>query len=150
MIFFAKPDYEQTSYQEEETRANPFGSIASMMRGNKIVTKYRNDLKGFEQPIDIPYKYVTIDFKPLFPNLKQHALLLTFLISKKDIKFFYAFTGYSETDWSRKEIITNFKWSSSDFQIKQTEKILEFIKNKISETENKLVEIIKEKFEHEK
>ena len=148
--FFAKPDYEQTSYQEEETRANPFGSIASMMRGNKIVTKYRNDLKGFEQPIDIPYKYVTIDFKPLFPNLKQHALLLTFLISKKDIKFFYAFTGYSETDWSRKEIITNFKWSSSDFQIKKKKKILEFIKNKISETENKLVEIIKEKFEHEK
>lgn len=148
--FFAKPYYEQTSYQEEETRADPFGSIASMMRGNKIVTKYRNDLKGFEQPIDIPYKYVTIDFKPLFPNLKQHALLLTFLISKKDIKFFYAFTGYSETDWSRKEIITNFKWRSSDFQIKQTEKILEFIKNKISETENKLIEIIKEKFEHEK
>lgn len=148
--FFAKPDYERISYQEEETRANHFGSIASMMRGNKIVTKYRNDLKGFEQPIDIPYKYVTIDFKPLYPNLKQHALLLTFLISKKDIKFFYAFTAYSETDWSRKEIVTNFKWSSSDSLIKQTDKILEFIKCKISETETKLVEIIKEKIEHEK
>lgn len=148
--FFAKPDYVRTPYQEEETRANPFGSLTSMMRGNKIVTKYRNDLKGFEQPIDIPYKYVTIDFKPLFPNLKQYALLLTFLISKKDIKFFYTFTGYSETDWNRKEIITNFKWSSSDFLIKQTDKILEFLKNKISETETKLLEIVKEKFEYEK
>jgi|SRR5690554_1775781 len=147
--FFAKPDYQQTSYQEEET-ANPFGSLASMMRGNKIVTKYRSELKGFEQAIDIPYKYVTIDFKPLFPNLKQYALVLTFLISKKDIKFFYAFTGYSETDWSRRVIITNFKWSSSDFLIKQTAQILEFIQNIISETETKLVEIIKEKFEYEK
>lgn len=150
--FFAKPDYEKIPYQEEERRANPFTSmsLSSMMRSNKVVTKYRNELKGFEQPIDIPYKYVTVDFKPLFPNLRQHALLLTFLISKKDIKFFYAFTVYNECDWNRKEIMTNYKWGSSDFLIKQTDNILEFIKSKMSETELKLVELIKEKFENEK
>ena len=148
--FFAKPDYEKTSYQEEETRANHFGNIASMLSGNKIVTKYRNDLIGFEQSIDIPYKFATIDFVPLFPNLKQHALFLTFVISKKDIKFFYAFTGYNETDWSRKEIICNFKWSSSEFLIKETNEILEFVTEKMLETESKLVEIIKEKFESKK
>lgn len=146
--FFAKPDYERISYQEEETRANPFGNIADLMRrGNKIVTKYRNELVGFYQSIDIPYNYVTIDFVPLFPNIKQYALLLTFVISKKDIKFFYTFTGYNETDWSRKEIISNFKWSSTDFLIKETEQILEFISEKMLETESKLIEIIKEKFE---
>jgi hypothetical protein len=148
--FFAKPDYEKTSYQEEETRANHFGNIASMLSGNKIVTRYRNDLIGFEQSIDIPYKFATIDFVPLFPNLKQYALFLTFVISKKDIKFFYAFTGYNETDWSRKEIISNFKWSSSEFLIKETNEILEFVTKKMLETESKLVEIIKEKFESKK
>ena len=121
-----------------------------MLSGNKIVTKYRNDLIGFEQSIDIPYKFATIDFVPLFPNLKQHALFLTFVISKKDIKFFYAFTGYNETDWSRKEIICNFKWSSSEFLIKETNEILEFVTEKMLETESKLVEIIKEKFESKK
>lgn len=148
--FFAKPDYERIPYQEEETRVNPFISITSMMRGNKVVTKYRNELIGFEHTIDIPYKYVSIDFVPLYPNLKQYALLLTFVISKKDIKFFYAFTGYNETDWSRRDIINNFKWSSSDYLIKETEQIFEFIKEKMLETETKLVDIIKEKFEDKK
>jgi hypothetical protein len=149
--YFAKADYDKTPYQEEETRGNPFGtSLASMMGGNKIVTKYRNDLKGFDQQLDIPFKYVTIDFVPLFPNLKQHALLLTFIISKKEIKFFYAFTGYNETDWTRKEIIKNFKWSSSDFLIKENNQIFEFIKKTMLETENKLLSIVKERFENRK
>ncbi|WJJ96539.1 caspase family protein [Algibacter luteus] len=149
--YFAKADYDKIPYQEEETRGNPFGqSLASMMRGNKIVTKYRSDLKGFEQQLDIPFKYATIDFVPLFPNLKQHALLLTFIISKKDIKFFYAFTEYNETDWTRKEIIKNFKWSSSDFLIKENKQIFEFIKKTMLETENKLLSIVKERFENRK
>lgn len=121
-----------------------------MMRGNKIVTKFRNDLVSFEQPIDIPYKYIVIDFKPLFPNLRQFAFILTFLISKKDIKFFYAFTNYDEVDWNRNEINKNFKWNSADFLIKHTDKIFEFLKNKMSETENKIVEITKAKFDSEK
>jgi hypothetical protein len=148
--YFAKADYEKVSYQEEETRANPFGAFTSMSRGNKIVTKYRNNLMGFEQPIDIPFKYITIDFSPIYPNLTQYALLFTFLISKKDIKVFYAFTSYNETDWSRKEINKNFKWSSSDFIIKNKTQILDFISNTILGTETNLLKIMKEKFDTKK
>ncbi|WP_418262368.1 caspase family protein [Flavobacterium faecale] len=148
--YFAKADYEKVSYQEEETSPNRFGTFSSMMRGTKIVTKYRNDLMGFEQPIDIPYKYITIDFSPIYPNLTQYALLFTFLISKKDIKVFYAFTSYTETDWSRREININFKWSSDDFLIKNKNQILEFISNIISGTEKNILKALQEKFDTKK
>jgi hypothetical protein len=148
--FFASADYERESYQEEETRANPFGGWAELMKGNKIVTKYRNVLMGFELSIDLPYKYVVVDFKPLFPNLHQYALLITFLISKKDIKIFTAFTSYSETDWTRKIINQNFKWSSSDFLIKNSGEIKEFVKLKVQETEKEIMEIVKNDFDVKK
>lgn len=148
--FFASADYEKESYQEEETRANLFGGWTELMKGNKIVTKYRNVLMGFELSIDLPYKYVVVDFKPLFPNLHQYALLITFLVSKKDIKIFTAFTSYAETDWTRKVINQNFKWSSSDFLIKNDEEIKEFVKLKIQETEKEVMEIVKNNFDVKK
>lgn len=145
--FFASADYERESYQEEETRANPFGSFTGLMKGNKIVTKYRNVLMGFELSMELPYNYVVVDFKPLYPNLHQYALLITFLVSKKDIKIFTAFTSYSETDWTRKVINQNFKWSSSDFLIKDSGDINEFVKFKIQETEKEIMKIVKNDFD---
>lgn len=145
--FFAKADYERESYQEEETRANPFGSFSQLMKGNKIVTKYRNVLMGYALSVELPYNYVIVDFKPLLPNLLQYALLITFLVSKKDIKIFTAFTSYTETDWTRKVINQNFKWSSSDFLIKDIENIKEFIATKIIETEKEIKEIVKSEFD---
>lgn len=145
--FFAKSDYEQVSYQEEETQANPFGLMSRMMRGNKIVTKYRSELRGFEQLIDTPFKFITLDFVPIYPNLKQYGLLVTFVISKKEIKLFNAFIEYNDIDWNRREIIKNFKWDSSIFLIKDVEAISEFVVRKILETEIKVLDITKNKFD---
>lgn len=148
--FFAKADYERISYKEEESKTNSIfagGSIASMLKPNKIITKYRNELKGFVQALDIPYKYITVNFIPNFPNLRQYGLLFTFLISKKEIKIFYAFISYNETDWTRKEVNKNFKWKSEDFLIKNKIEILEFISQTLKNAENDLMIILKEKFD---
>jgi hypothetical protein len=148
--FFASPDYERESYQEEESTVNPFGGISNLFKQNKIVTKYRNVLKGFEQPLEIPFKYVIVDFKPKYPNLTQYALLITFLISRKEIKFFTAFTNYQETDWTRKVINENFKWSSDDFLIKNQSEIKQYIERTISNTEREVMNIILNKFNTER
>lgn len=144
--YFAKPDYQRIEYQEEEA-PSAFASISNILRGNKIVTKYRNELRGFTQSLDIPYKYLILDFVPKYPNIKQYALIITFLLSKKDIHFFYAFINYNEKDWNKKEIAKNFKWNSSEFQIKNVEKIEQFIDKLLIDTENKLLNLIKEKFD---
>jgi hypothetical protein len=148
--YFASADYERESYQEEETSAYPFGGFTQLMKGNKIVTKYRNILMGFALSIDLPYKYVVVDFNPLFPNLQQYALMVAFLVSKKDIKIFTAFTSYSETDWTRKVINQNFKWNSSDFLIKDIEDIKKFIISKIREAEEEIMDIVKNEFDNKK
>lgn len=149
--FFAKPEYERVSYQEEDVNYNVLTfSISNMLRGNKMVTKYKNELIGFEQFLDLPFNYVLIEFAPLYPNLIQYAYILTFVISKKDIKFFNAFTSYKDKDWTRKSINENFKWQSSDFLIKNEDKIINHIRENLDETENNLLKIIKQKFESEK
>jgi len=144
--FFAEPKYERTSYEEEQ-KPNPFGGISSLLQGNKVVTKYRNTLIGFNQTVDLPYKSILINYIPKYPNLIQYASLITFLISKKDIKFFHSFTNYTEQDWNRKTISKNFKWQSTDFILKEHSEIISFIGNLMNDNENNISTILKKKFE---
>jgi hypothetical protein len=129
--YFAEPDYETVSYTEE-VAPNPFGSLISRMQGNKVITKQKEVLKGYDLTIDVPYKSILIDFIPRYPNLSQYAIIISFLSSKKNIKFYHAFTIYTEQSWTRKSISSNFKWQSSDFLIKDSSSIDSFI-NKIVE-----------------
>ncbi|MGV8815906.1 MAG: caspase family protein [Gelidibacter sp.] len=149
--FFAEAKYEINEYKEEETTVNPFGSFMSMRaRPNKIVTKTHKELIGFENTVELPFSYLIVNYIPKFPNIPQYAFLITFLVSKKDIKFFYGFTDYNEEDWNRKKINPNFKWSSIDFIIKKDKEILEFIKNTTSGIEINIKDISEKKFDIEK
>lgn len=145
--YFATAEYEKESYQEEvENKASSFMSFSQLMSVNKMVTKYRNVLVGFELTIDLPYKYIVVDFKPQFPNLHQYALLITFLVSKKEIKVFSAFTSYTETDWTKKVINKDFQWSSNDFLIKNSEAVRQFIKTRIRGVEEEITVIVENEF----
>lgn len=144
--FFAEPKYIQTSY-EEEIKPSPIEGIAGLLRGNKIITKYKSSLDGYELTVELPYKSILIDYVPKFPNLSQYATLISFLVSKKDIKFFYAFTDYSEKGWDKKMIKDNFKWQSIDYLIKDIKPIYDFIDKIFSDATLNITNILKKKFE---
>lgn len=143
--FFAKPEHESTPYEEEVL--NPFGGIASLLGQTKKITKYKNVLVGFEQSLELQYTYLIIDFIPIYPNLSQYGLILTFLISKKEIKFFYSLTDYTDTDWTNKKINLGFKWQSADFLIKESKKIEKFIEDILNDNQIFILTTVKKKFE---
>lgn len=147
--FFAEPSYEKTSY-EEEVRPNHLSGLSALLQGTKTVTRYRNELNGFDLTVEMPYKYILINFIPIYSNTLQYGTLITFLFSKKDIKVFAAFTEYKEQGWNKKLISSNFKWQSTDFIIKESSLIVEFIKNSIEDNSNTIQNILKKKFEIDK
>jgi hypothetical protein len=147
-VYFAEANFETTSYIEE-VAPNPFTGIAGFLQGNRKITKYKETIVGYDLTVDLPYKSIQIDFVPKFPNLSQYCILITFLVSKKDIKFYYAFTSYSEQSWSRKKISSNFKWQASDFLIKDLSNIDTFIDKVINDYILVLTNLLKKMFEIE-
>lgn len=144
--YFAEAKYEQTPY-EEEIRPSAFGGISELLRGNRVVTRQKNTLEGYDLTVDIPYKSITIDFVPTYPNISQYATLVSFLVSKKDIKIFHAFTNYIEKGWTKKRISNNFKWQSADFIIKDSKSINEFFDRLFNESIENISSILKKKFD---
>ncbi len=145
--FFANPTYKEVEY--EDTSSAISFSMSSLFdnHNRRNTTKYKNVVDGFDFTIDVLYKSILIEFLPKYPNLSKYACLITFLISKKDIKFFHSFTDYIDISWSQKKINSNFKWLSSEFSIKSKENIFSFI-DKIYEDNCKFVlNILKKKYE---
>lgn len=147
--YFAKPYYKISTYKEE-VAPNPFGSLLSRMQQNKTVTREKKELNGFKNTFELPHSYATIKYKPKYPNIKQFAIFITYLVSKKDIKIFYGFTDYNEGNWTNKSVNLNFKWSSSDFKIINKKEILSFIKNLIEGIEINIKSRLENKSDIEK
>jgi len=146
--FFAKEEYESVAYEEEQ-KPNPMGGLKSYFEGNKIITKYKKTLCGFKHTVMLDYKSMTISFLPQHPNLQQYGAVIAFLVSKKDIKFFYAFTNYFEEDWNTKIMSKNFEWKSASFNLKEKLKIVEFIEGVLRNSELRVLSILKTGFEIE-
>lgn len=147
--YFAKPYYKITNHKEE-IAPSIYGSLMGRMGQNRFVTREQKDLDGFQTTSELPHSYALIKYLPKYPNIKQYGLFLTYLVSKKDIKIFYAFTDYKERNWTNKSVNLNFKWSSSDFKIIEENKILEFIKTLVKEIELNIKSRLETKSEQEK
>jgi len=147
--YFAKPYYKTITYREEIV-PNSISPIMNMMNPHKIVTKEKQELDGFQTTFELPHSYVVIKYVPKYPNIKQFAVFLTYLVSKKDIKLFYGFTDYKEKNWLNKSVNLNFKWSSTDFKLIDEKLILDFIKNLLMGIEENIKARLNNKLDPEK
>ena len=148
--YFAKPHYEQVSYQEEVPAPyNPFSSIASLFnQPTKTVTKYRNDITGFDLNFDVSFKAIKINCNSKYPNASSYNCTIVYLVSKKDIKFYYFFTQYIEENWESRRINSNFKWISSEQRIKNTSEVLSIIKKIFDDFNLYILSILNSKYKN--
>lgn len=108
--YFAKPFYEVVfnEYSDE---------------GDSVLSGYE---LLFE---DVPFKAVSIDFMGKYPNIKSYQCNIAFLISKKQITFFYSILQYLENGWDSKILDTEkIKWTYIDSKIANNESILNCLK----------------------
>ena len=144
--YFAAPEYDEVPYQEENDSG--FGlSLAHMMRRNTTVTKYRKVLVGYDLTTNVPFKSLYITLRPKFPNLLYYTCVLAFILSKKEIKLFYAYTSYIERSWTHRDINSSFNWNSKSFLIKEEGMVLDFATEILNGFSKFVLETIKKKFE---
>lgn len=143
--YFAEPKFERVSYQEDVPLFDTFSMMSSRMQ-MKTVTKFRNEIKGYEVTATMPFKCLSIDFVPNFPNLAQYVWILAFIVSKKDLKIFYTYSNYQEKDWTRKELNQSVNWAEKDFLLKDSEEILKFIRYEFNVFANIVLLAAKKKF----
>ncbi len=133
-VYFAEPTFDDVPYEDERTS----GLFSPSFFKTGTVTKYKKELVGFTHTAELPYKTISIDLIPLYQNLSAYNCTIIFLISKKEIQFFYFRTDYKDTSWKSRTLNHDIKWLSSNFTIKHYEKINDFI-NKIYDENNSLV-----------
>ncbi|GGF23240.1 caspase family protein [Flavobacterium limi] len=91
--FFAKPLYSQ-EYNEYN------GEVHNILSGYNFLVD------------DAPYTALIIEIMSKFPNLKSYRCNVAFLVSKKEISFFYTVLQYIEDGWdTRKLDIEKIKWT---------------------------------------
>jgi hypothetical protein len=143
--YFAVPTFTEETYEEEI--AQPiFMSIAQMMRPNRTAIRHRQVLTGYDLTAEVPFKCIYINFRPLYPNLPHYSAMITFIFSKKEIRFFHALVAYKERSWTTREISTDFDWETTTFQLKDVESIKAFMNKCFNDFSRFVLETIRKKF----
>ncbi len=91
--FFAKP-----TYREEHEPGSEYG-------------EYILVINGFESTAEIPFKAIRIAAKPIFENIPHAVGSVTFVISKSECVFFYAFNVALESDWGKLTPPSHCEWA---------------------------------------
>lgn len=123
--YFTQLVYRQEQY--EEIVPTGMGLRFPSLKQEKKEIKYKTILDGYEHTLSLPYIMLSIEFIPKFPNLKKYVVLMTFIVSSKNIKIYLGLTDYINRNWNEKLINENFNWTYFDFIIKDKTSILENI-----------------------
>ena len=109
--------------------------------------QYVTNINGFDQKIDIPFKAISIDILGAYPNLTGYNCVVIFLLSKKNIRFFYFISNYIEQNWENKKVNTKgLEWSTTEQKITDSVAIQEAIKVINLKFQTKIQEDLAEKF----
>jgi hypothetical protein len=150
--YFAKPHYAKVRYQEEvPVQYNSLSSLSSLLNQAypKTVTRYRNDVTGFDLNFDVPFKVIKINCNSKYPNISSYNCTVVYLVSKKDIKFYYFFTQYVEENWESRRISSNFKWISVEQRIKNASEVLSVIKKIFDDFNLYILNILNSKYKND-
>ena len=140
--YFAKSTYEKVAdnfrsnnyinpikdYNKNQNYLSLAELSLSAFTGKKTIddiSKYKLQINGFEQNIEVPFKTISIDFIGNFPNLLSYNCKIIFLLSLKNIRFFYFITNYIIENWDNRKINTSdLDWITSEFKITDNKSIL--------------------------
>lgn len=141
---FAKPTFDTQSYEEQIPRYSM--SLTDMLTRPRTVTKYRDVLDGYQLTAEAKYSAFLVKFIPNLENLQHYELLLPFIFSKKEIRFFHGFTHYDDISWNDRQINTDFSWNSTVFLIKSSPEILDFIEYLHNDFQEFILQQVRKRF----
>lgn len=138
--YFAKVIYEKVR-DYSSTIGNPFSAFSgynsNFLSSNRETVeepKYKTQVIGFEQNIEVPFKTISIDFIGKYPNITNYNCKIIFLLSLKNIRFFYFITNYLIENWDNQKLnINDIEWTTSEYKITNLDSLksgIDLIKDK--------------------
>ncbi|MDO6813997.1 caspase family protein [Tenacibaculum soleae] len=124
------------------TNLNVFGTGLTV--GNDDYETIRD---GFNLDIEVPYKTIVFNLNSRFPNVDSFTTRIIYLISKRQIGFFYFITNFEEKNWEEKELNSDIEWFTSEEKITDEEQIENAIKTILEKLKKIVNDYLKETFE---
>ena len=110
-------------------------------------SEYEWVLNGFELEVEVPYKTIIFTLNSKFPNIESYTARVVYLLSKKQIRFFYFLTNYETKNWDERKLNNKTEWLTSEYQLKDYENIIEGLNNIFHQLIDKIKKDLEEKFD---
>jgi len=127
---------------------NIMGSLHTINFLNRIDDdkEYEWVRNGFELEVEVPYKTIILTLNSKFPNIESYTARIVYLLSKKQIRFFYFLTNFETKNWDERKLNNKIEWLTSEYPLKDNEKIIEGLNKIFTQLTDKIKKEIEEKF----
>lgn len=125
--YFAADTYKKESYTERIREYNIY-SIAREPAYH-TETRTRNVISGLKITAKVAFDTIKIIAEPKFLNLLPFECVIVFVLSKKEIRFFYYYANFRELNWKDRKIERNVSWLTSKTEMKDRKNIWKAMNN---------------------
>lgn len=110
----------------KDRHTNMFGGFRNIGLINPTAddNEYEWIRSGFELEVEVPYKTIFFNLISKFPNIESYTCRIVFLLSKKQIRFFYFYTNFETKNWDERKLNTKIEWLTSEYPLHNKELIL--------------------------
>ena len=143
--YFAKSSHTR---ERKDRHTNILGGLQAVSFLSRIGddTEYEWVRNGFELEVDVPFKTIIFTLNSKFPNIESYTARVVYLLSKKQIRFFYFITNFETKNWDEGKLNTKIEWLTSEYPLKDKEKIIEGLNKIFAQLHVKVKKEIEEKF----
>lgn len=145
--YFAEAVYEEQKY-EDVVVPSEFDRIYKKIQPYTI-TKTRKVINGFRNTVNLPFEQISIDINRNYSNLHSYNCTVAFIVSDRKIRIYYFITNYQMKDWETRILNERYQWNVQEFDVVDSNNILDFIKNIANDINNRIIKDIESKFKVE-
>lgn len=143
--YFAKST--QKRVKKVKNTIPAFGIGTSQLFNFQNEDDYTYIRDGFDLEIEVPYKTIVFNLDSKFPNVQSHTARIVYLISKKQIRFFYFITNFETKNWDERKMNNDIEWFFSQNSIHSEKEIFSAVKIIFETLTKRVQKELNDKFE---
>jgi hypothetical protein len=101
---------------------------------------------GFDIDIEVPFKSIIFNLDSKYPNVESFSARVVYLVSQKQLRYFYFITNFITKNWDEKKLNTEIEWFFTEHPIHKKEEVANGIKKIYNSLEKKASTYLDEKF----
>ena len=143
--YFAKSKWARAK-KDQYNRFSPYHLVSGGGLLNPLEDMYETVRDGFDLEVEVPYKSIIFDLNSKYPNIDSYTGRVVYVISKRQIRFFYFITNYVIKNWDERQINKKIEWSSSEHPISDKPSVLQGLRKIYDLLEGRVIKELEDKF----